>query len=190
MMERAGGAESLSPEEVRSILQETANPVKSQQTDAGLAQAELAVIESSVFDYTGTKDGDAIYGTEDAENFYGKQGNDILRGGKGSDYLLGEQGNDILVGGSGNDVLMGGEGYNLLTGGKERDTFVLEKDGVAIISDFDTNHDTVAVTGSENMSELTFFEFGDNNIIVESKENTLAFLSNVTASNNFNIVQI
>ena len=189
MMERAGGADKLSPEKVRSVLQNTALPVL-EQTDAGLAQADQAVIESFVSEHTGTKSSDLINGTEEAENFYGKQGNDILTGAGGSDYLLGERGNDIIVGGSGNDVLIGGEGYNLLLGGKEKDTFVLKDDGVAIISDFDAELDTLAVIGSENMSELAFSKSGDNNIIVESQESTLAFLSDVTASDNLNIVYI
>jgi subtilisin family serine protease len=190
MLERAGGADKLSTEEIRSVLQNTSLPVESEQTDAGLVQADQATINSFTSQYTGTESSDLINGTEDAENFYGKGGDDVFQGLGGSDYLLGEQGNDNLLGGSGNDVLVGGEGNNLLEGGAEKDTFVLDQSGVAVISDFEVDNDTLAISGIEDTSDLTFSALDGNSTIVESGESTLAFLSNVTVSDNLDVVSI
>jgi hypothetical protein len=190
MLERAGGADNLSLEEIRSVLQETALPVESEQTDAGLVQADQATINSFETEYTGTEDSDYIDGTCDAENFYGKNGNDVFQGLGGSDYFLGEQGNDLLLGGGGNDVLVGGEGYNILEGGGEKDTFVLSEHGVAIISDFELDNDTLAIEGVEDTSDLTFSASDNNSTIVESGESTLAFLSNVSVNDNLDVVSI
>ena len=190
MLERAGGADNLSPEEVRSILQNTALPVESEQTDAGLVQADKATINSFTSQYIGTEDSDFIEGTKGAENFYGKGGDDVFRGFGGSDYFLGEHGNDILLGGSDNDVLVGGEGYNILEGGGEKDTFVLSEHGVAVISDFELDHDTLAIEGIEDASGFTFSAIDDNSTIVENGENTLAFLSNVSVNDNLEVVSI
>lgn len=189
MLERAGGADNLSPEKVGSILQHTALPVESEQTNAGLAQADEAVINSFTTKYVGTKDRDIVTGTSEAENFYGVGGNDIYKGAGGNDYILGLGGNDILAGGSGNDVLVGGRGYNLLEGGEDRDTFVLETDGIAVISDFEVDNDTLAISGIENTSDLTFLN-GNNQIIVESGESWLAVLSDVSTSDKLNVIYI
>ena len=190
MLERSGGADNLSPEAVLSTLQETALPVESEQTNAGLVQADQAVINSFTTEYTGTESSDFIKGTSDAENFYGNRGNDIFKGDEGNDYLLGEQGNDILFGGSGNDVLVGGEGYNILIGGEQQDTFVLDSNGTALISDFEVDNDTLAIFGTEDKLDITFSTSGSNFTSVKSRENTLALILNVEVSNNFNILYI
>ena len=190
MLERAGGSGSLSPEEIRTILQNTALPVESEQTDAGLAQADQATINSFNTEYIGTDENDFIDGSEDADNFYGKNGNDIFQGYGGSDYFLGEQGNDVLSGGSGNDVLVGGEGYNYLEGGGEKDTFVLETNGTAVIPDFEIDNDTLAITGIEDSSSLSFSDVGNDYTLVENGESTLAFLSGTIESENINITYI
>ena len=190
MLERAGGADNLSPEEIRTILQNTAIPVESELTDAGLVQADEATINSFESEYTGTKGSDFIVGSSSAENFYGKNGDDVFKGLGGNDYFLGEQGNDILLGGSGNDVLVGGEGYNILEGGEEKDTFVLDTKGVAVISDFDLDNDTLAIAGMGDNSDITFSDTDNNQTIVESGESTLAFLSDVGDSEDLSITYI
>lgn len=190
MMERAGGADNLSTEQVRSILQETALPVESDQTNAGLVQADQATINSFETEYVGTENSDSIEGTCSAENFYGKNGDDVFQGLGGSDYFAGEQGNDILSGGSGNDVLVGGEDYNLLEGGAEKDTFVLEQGGVAVIADFEVNNDTLAIAGIGEGSDLTFSTLDDDSTLVKSGESTLASLSGITDSDSLNIVYV
>lgn len=184
MLQRAGGAENLSPEQVRSVLQETALPVESEQTNAGLVQAHQAIINSFATKYTGTESSDFFKGTSDAENFYGKRGDDIFKGAGGNDYLLGEQGNDILFGGNGNDVLVGGEGDNILKGGEEKDTFVLDSKGTALISDFEVDNDTLAIAGMADTSDITFSTSGNNSTFVKSGESTLALLFGVEANNN------
>ena len=190
MLERTGGAESLSPEVMLSILQETALQVESTQTNAGLVQADQAIINSFTTEYTGTESNDFIKGTSDAENFYGKRGNDIFKGDEGNDYLLGEQGNDILFGGSGNDVLLGGEGYNVLIGGEQQDTFVLDSNGTALISDFEVDNDTLAIFGTEDKLDITFSTLGSNFTSVKSGESTLALILNVEVSDNPDILYI
>lgn len=67
---------------------------------------------------------------------------------------------------------------------------MLEEDGVAIISDFNTNHDTLAIANIGDTSDLTFSKMGNNYTLVENGESTLAFLSDVIASDNFNVVSI
>ncbi|MEY2833119.1 MAG: hypothetical protein RLZZ574_2378 [Cyanobacteriota bacterium] len=190
MLERAGGADNLSTEEVRSILQETALPVESEQTDAGLVQADQATINSFDTEYTGTESCDFIDGTSTAENFYGKNGNDVFQGLGGSDYLLGEQGDDNLLGGDGNDVLVGGEDNNLLAGGAEKDTFVLDTKGIATISDFEIDNDTLAIAGLKDTFDLTFSISDDNSTLIESGGNTLASLSGISESDNIDITYI
>jgi Ca2+-binding RTX toxin-like protein len=108
----------------------------------------------------------------------------------GSDYLLGEQGDDNLLGGDGNDVLVGGEGYNILEGGAEKDTFVLDTSGVATISDFEIDNDTLAIAGLENTSDLNFSISDDNSTLIESGGNTLASLSGITESDNIEITYV
>ncbi|KST65243.1 S8 family serine peptidase [Mastigocoleus testarum] len=190
MLERAGGAENLSPEVVRSVLQETGLQLSSTQTNAPLVQADQAVINSFSSKYTGSESSDLLIGTSEAENFYGQKGNDTLLGYGGNDYLVGEEGNDILLGLSGNDVLVGGEGYNLLIGGEEKDTFVLDNNGTALISDFEIDNDTLAISGIADKSDITFSTSDDNFTFVNSGDNTLALLFDVKASDNLNISYI
>ncbi|VEP16461.1 Type I secretion target GGXGXDXXX repeat protein domain protein [Hyella patelloides LEGE 07179] len=109
---------------------------------------------------------------------------DILRGGAGFDYLAGGNGDDELSGADGDDTLIGietdiresnfglGE-IDTLTGGAGEDTFVLgDSDTVyysdadnfsagesdfAMITDLNTNQDTIQLTGSAELYSLDFF---------------------------------
>ena len=118
---------------------------------------------------------DRITGGADNDRVVGEDGRDDLAGGLQNDTLFGGLQNDTLFGGSGNDVLIGAEilfafGTNTidtLTGGNGSDTFVLgqQVDGedvvfydsdsnslgtndYALITDFETEEDTLELIGS------------------------------------------
>lgn len=132
MLERADG--NLTPEEIRTKIQDTALSIEEQ---SGLAQADLAVIESFVSEKIGSDFSDFLHGTDAADNLYGNKGADILIGGGGHDYLVGGDGIDILLGGIGNDVLDGGKDNDILIGGKGADRFVMRPgDGQDKILDY------------------------------------------------------
>ena len=190
MLERAGGKTTLSPDAVNTILQQTATPITSTQIDAGLIRADKAIVDSFTTKYASEKERNFVRGTTEAENFYGNEGNDIFKGDGGSDYLVGEGGNDILLGGDSNDVLVGGAGYNLLVGGADKDTFVLENDGFALISDFDIDRDRLAIAGVADRSNITFSATNYNFIAVENDGNTIGSIFDVEASDRIDIVYI
>ncbi|MEB3355116.1 MAG: S8 family serine peptidase [Synechococcales bacterium] len=125
MLQRAGGSGSLTPDQVRTILQATDIPVAPRTNlpaDAGFAQADGAVLQSIGFNHLGTAGNDQIAGLGRAENLHGLAGNDVLRGGGGLDALFGGEGDDQLVGGDNNDYLAGERGDDLLRGGGGDDT--------------------------------------------------------------------
>ena len=101
---------------------------------------------------------DAVYGRNSAtgktDTLSGGNGNDliegrdgvnVINGGAGNDMLFGSLGNDTINGGDGDDVLFGSYGINSLTGGAGNDVFVVRKDSLAYIQDFDPNHDQIRV---------------------------------------------
>jgi Ca2+-binding RTX toxin-like protein len=188
MLERGGSGKNLFPEKIRSLLQETALQIQSSNVNAGLVQADRAIINSFSMGYVGSEGDDSINGTSSAENFYGQRGNDTIEGFGGNDYLSGEIGNDILLGGSNNDILLGGTGYNILIGGEGKDTFVLENNGTALISDFDPKNDTLAISGEKNMSNLEFSPLRSNYTLVKNGEIPLALIFNMGTSDNLNIL--
>jgi len=77
----------------------------------------------------------------------GKAGNDIIEGGKGNDTLKGGGGNDILKGGNDNDILHGETGNNDLSGDQGSDVFVLHKEGMQVIKDFERGVDRIDAIG-------------------------------------------
>jgi len=137
MLERADG--NLTPEEIRTKIQDTALSIEEQ---AGLAQADRAVIESFASEKIGSDLNDFLNGTDSADNLYGNEGGDVLIGRGGHDYLVGGDGIDILLGGNGNDVLDGGKDNDILIGGKGADRFVLRSgDGQDKILDYRQGED-------------------------------------------------
>ena len=137
MLERADG--NLTPEEIRTKIQDTALSIKEQ---SGLAQADRAVIESFVSEKIGSDFTDFLHGTDTADNLYGNKGADLLIGRGGKDYLVGGDGIDILLGGNGNDVLDGGKDNDILIGGKGADRFVMRTgDGQDKILDYSHGED-------------------------------------------------
>jgi len=74
-----------------------------------------------------------------------------LSGGAGES----QGGNDTLRGGDGDDILNGGKGNNTLWGGEGNDTFVLNKQGMQIIKDFERGRDKVDAVGIRS-SRMSF----------------------------------
>jgi hypothetical protein len=142
ILQRAGGANRLTPAQIVKIMQDTAVPIDAEgnfRSGAGLIQADAAVLEAFIRSAEGTSNRNQIQGRNHAENLHGLNGNDSLKGGggfdavfggagqdylrgnAGNDYLLGEAGQDTLVGGTGSDALVGNRGADRLIGGQGDD---------------------------------------------------------------------
>ena len=95
----------------------------------------------------GGGDDDFLYGNNGVDKLYGQAGDDTLNGGGGVDKLYGQAGNDTLYGGTGNDTLYGGG---------DNDTFQINKgSGRALITDYDSDADSVELLGGLTESDLT-----------------------------------
>ncbi|NJO64653.1 MAG: S8 family serine peptidase [Richelia sp. RM2_1_2] len=180
MLERAG---ATSPEDVRSILQETSLPLTE---NAGFVQADNAIIGSFISEHTGTENDDILQGSEEADNLYGQEGNNILLGENGKDYLSGGSGTDILLGGEDNDVLLGNGGKNILSGGTGKDTFWLNLKGFSLITDFEIEKDSLAFSEIEDAKNLTFSQMGHDTFINYSGE-SIAMILGVEVDANVDI---
>ncbi|MEM7772028.1 MAG: S8 family serine peptidase [Cyanobacteria bacterium P01_A01_bin.37] len=133
ILERAGGSGSLSPDEIRDILQtstlEVGAPGFDQTSGTGFIQADLAVMNVAPTlvlaigqsRLRGTAAAENLVGTQQNDQMIGGGGFDVLIGRGGSDRLRGNGGNDWLQGMSGRDSLFGNRGNDTLTGGGGRD---------------------------------------------------------------------
>lgn len=213
LLQRAGGAKRLSPDQLVQIMQRSAiaiDPPGNFRSGAGLIQADTAVLEAYSNRVQGTQSRERIQGKPGADNITGLGGNDRLNGGKGfdalfggnqrdtlrgdqgNDYLLGEAGNDVLVGGQGGDVLLGGQGRDYLIGGKSDDllaggagknllsgdegqnTFVLFRDGVAVVQDFQ-QQDQIGLADGLRFNQIQQLQQGQD-LILKWRGQTLARL--------------
>lgn len=139
---------TLTPDQVRLIIRDTAQDLPDDPDDAPDAGADwdghgrvdfraaLDAIPGTVCPagarvILGTRRGDRIQGTQRNDCIFGlggddflkgRGGDDLLFGGKGNDHLEGKSGNDTLVGGEGNDDLQGEDGNDALDGGAGKDT--------------------------------------------------------------------
>jgi hypothetical protein len=104
----------------------------------------------------GGEGNDTLYGNEGNDKLLAGDGDDLLIGGLGRDYLNGETGNDRILGNKGSDKLFGGAGDDILDGGIGRnrywggsgdDIFVLNRNGLALIFDFEQGIDKLAASG-------------------------------------------
>jgi hypothetical protein len=202
MLERAGGSKSLTPEQIRTLLQETAFPVAPQPNlpkNTGFVQADAAVTQAFTAEQTGTSRSDTLQGTDASENLYGLgdndqllggqgldalyggDGDDTLEGGQDNDYLLGDRGDDVLVGSIGQDFLAGGRGQNRLTGGEAADIFLLDLNGTAILEDFQKGEDLIALPATLQFSNLTFIP-QDQNTLIRFSNTDLATLTETTTA--------
>lgn len=116
----------------------------------------------------GTKDDDVLTGAGNADLLLGRGGDDILSGKNGDDTLFGDEGHDLLD---------GGEGRNKIVGGLGIDTFVLDRDGRAIVSDFE-KRDRLQLPNRLSSDQLVI-EQRKANVTVQFKDETLAVLRNI-----------
>lgn len=122
---------------------------------------------------------DAINGNAGNDYLLGEAGNDRLVGNQGDDVLLGNQGRDRLTGGKGDDLLVGGAGNNTLRGNQGQNTFVIFREGLAIVQDFQVGRDQLGLSGNLRFSQLQFSQQGDN-LLIQSRGKSLARLIGVT----------
>ncbi|MBD2464647.1 hypothetical protein H6G89_26930 [Oscillatoria sp. FACHB-1407] len=124
---------------------------------------------------------DTLVGGIGEDTLDGSTGNDILLAGNGDDRLYGNTGNDRLWGGNGQDLLAGGAGYNVLVGNQERDTFVLHRQGFALIRDFEVGSDRLSLPRGFRLGSLEIGQQG-NASVLEWGDRPLAKLLGVLPS--------
>ena len=126
---------------------------------------------------------DFIDGGRHHDSILGGEGDDFIDGGNNNDTINGGEGDDFIDGGSGHDRLSGvdsstyGAGeVDILSGGTGRDTFVLGdeenvfyddglafttgEDDYAVITDFNSRHDKIELSGSAESYTLDLFSYG------------------------------
>ena len=166
-------------------------------------------------DIGGGTGNDTLLGQQEADRISGGSGEDSINGGNGADTLFGGSDNDTLNGGNGSDRLIGVEladpssqfGANevdTLIGGGGSDISILgdtlrvyydngnplvrgETD-FALLSNFNSSHDTVNLAGSIDFYRLDFFTSESGTIDaaltfdpgVSAREETIAILENVS----------
>ncbi|MEA5519808.1 S8 family serine peptidase [Limnoraphis robusta] len=214
MLQAAGGKDSLTPAEVRSILEETALDADFPGVDfksgsgliqaseaveliapqsAGVAENDTAITRVSRDgnnDFLGTLENDILTGSATSDVLLGAQGDDQLLGEAGDDALYGGQGNDILLGRQGNDLLSGNLGDDVLIGGEGNDRFDLSlQAGVDVIKDFTPGEDIIGLTDGLTFVDLTLgFENGSTKIVAHNQ--TLAMLDGLHSLTHQNFVSI
>ncbi|MDX2212194.1 MAG: hypothetical protein SFY66_02785 [Oculatellaceae cyanobacterium bins.114] len=124
---------------------------------------------------------DTLIGGNGEDSLDGGIGNDMLIAGNGDDRLYGSTGNDRLLGGAGQDLLVGGVGYNVLVGNQERDTFVLHRQGFALIRDFALGSDRLSLPRGVHFRDLDILQQG-NASILEVGDRSIAKLLGVLPS--------
>ncbi|MEB3279380.1 MAG: S8 family serine peptidase [Lyngbya sp.] len=215
MLQAGGGADSLTPAEVRSILEETALDADFAGLDfksgSGLIQAskavELITPQSAVVAENDTaitrvsRDGNenSVVGTLENDILTGSSTNDVLLGYEGDDQLLGEAGNDVLYGGQGNDILLGRQGNDLLSGnlgddvligGEGNDRFDLGlQAGVDVIKDFTPGEDIIGLSDGLTYADLTI-SFQNGSTIIAAENQTLAKLDGLHSLSEQNFISI
>ncbi len=178
MLEAAGGQNSLTPAEIRSILEVSAIDADGSGADFnsgyGLIQADRAVeLVAPKPDGGGTLGDDTLVGSQDSSEFLtGGAGDDkifglgnpelstlviddTLRGGQGNDSLHGGQGNDILIGWQDDDHLYGDVGDDILIGGAGNDYFYLTLTGEDTIKDLTLSEDRLGLPEPKTFENVT-----------------------------------
>lgn len=122
---------SLGPDEIKSILEDTASPMLDRYEYHEIGTGYL-----NAFDAVNVAVGDdeeSVGGGGNSSGvsctIKGTNGNDTLRGTPGNDDICGLGGNDVIRGGAGNDSLVGGAGKDRLLGERGNDR-LNTRDGV------------------------------------------------------------
>jgi len=99
---------------------------------------------------------DTLLGTIGADELNGANGDDFIFANLGNDTLFGGNGNDVLDGGFGNDTLSGGNGNDTLTSGTGEDVIVVGRgNGQDIVTDFDTDLDSIQLQGGVSLGQTS-----------------------------------
>jgi Ca2+-binding RTX toxin-like protein len=123
---------TLTPQQIRTILQETGTPQEFglagnigplpnlrralQRLSCTTPPPATITVAGPGLVTVGTPGDDVILGTAGDDRIAGGGGNDIILGGGGNDQLQGGDGDDMLCGSGGNDRLAGGAGVDYLEG--------------------------------------------------------------------------
>ncbi|MEB3280249.1 MAG: calcium-binding protein [Lyngbya sp.] len=131
----------------------------------------------------GGQGNDELSGEAGADRLLGNKDTDLLDGSLGDDLLFGGSGSDLIVGGEGVDILIGDREVDVYKGGEGGDVFVLRTDqagqtqevnsivsflsGIpdeielpdAILTDFDSANDRIALTEGLTRQDITFETF-------------------------------
>jgi hypothetical protein len=90
---------------------------------------------------------------------------------RGNDTIIGSNFNDRINGREGNDVISGRGGVNRLTGGPGKDTFVLSRKGLQIITDFNLKEDRIRLPGpARNYDRYEWYRRSGNSFIARDGE--------------------
>ena len=114
---------------------------------------------------TGTAGDDIIQTFGDDDSIDGGPGDDSLDSDGGNDRLFGGDGNDTLQAGDGDDLLDGGTGADFLQGGTGNDTYLFGVGYGADVATDDGGLDSVVLTGSLRLSDVTLQRNGDHLVI-------------------------
>jgi Ca2+-binding RTX toxin-like protein len=178
MLQASGGEGSLTPDEVRTLLQQTANDIAASGIDyhsgAGTVQADAAlelimplpnnnsIVRENRDNRTNnsaSEAADTLTGGSADETLFGYGGDDRLQGQNGNDVLFGNQGNDLLEGNSGDDKLHGGKDNDDLRGNEGNDILSGEKGEDSLFGEM--GNDTL-YGGKDN--DLLMGRQGDDNL--------------------------
>lgn len=159
---------------------------------AGTSGADHFILGNTDADGTAITNGDDIVFLGEGNDFvrlgkgddiaFGGIGDDVIMGQKGNNMLYGEEGNDTLDSGHHASVLNGGmgdddlsanltrNGEHILSGGQGADTFTFYSNkgatkGTAIVQDFETGIDTLALDGSFGIDSASY-EATDDGLLV------------------------
>jgi hypothetical protein len=108
----------------------------------------------------------------------GTDDNDDLTGTGGKDSILGLGGDDLITGLRGADLLDGGTGKNEITSGKGRDRILLNRDGLAIVTDFQDKQDRLALPTGITLGSIRISQ-RDDDVLVRSGNKQVAILEGI-----------
>jgi Ca2+-binding RTX toxin-like protein len=138
---------------------------------SGVGMNGTSISNFEQFDLTGFAGSASITGANTADYIIGGGGNDQLVGVGGNDQMMGGAGNDKLLGGAGNDYLMGGVGRDRMVGGKGKDRFAFAnaKDGMDIITDFNSPSDSIVISKQGFSANLGTKKLAKTQFVLGSK---------------------
>jgi serralysin len=122
----------------------------------------------------GTSDAVILSGATSGQNYTlraaaSHDGLQVLGGNDGDDMLIGGNSNEVLAGNAGADTLTPGDGNDTMEGGTGADVYVVDGDGVKVITGFTVGTDLIDLreTGVDSFDNLAPFMFvsGGNTVL-------------------------